>query len=282
VGFFRQENLGNAGHLGFVTLHPSIDNQDGQPVHSDQGYAVTGRLTALPYYAQGGEKLVHVGLSYSYRGTNDDGFARFMARPETHFMHVPLLDVTVGNADNLNLFGAEAALVYGPFSLQTEYMGASLNPEGATGISPSTFGTLSNAESTVCFNAWYLQASYFLTGEHRPYDPEAGAFDRVRPLKNFRENGGWGAVEVATRYSYLDLDEENLATFSLGDIDGNGLLTGSPDIASRGEYNLWTLGLNWYLNPNTRVSAEYIRACPVMNVTSSSADIFMMRFQVDF
>ena len=270
VGMFRQDNLGNAGPVGFVTLNPTDENIDGQAVHSDQGYSVTARVTGLPYYADKGEKLVHVGLSYSYRGTNDGGFARFMARPECDFFQFPMLDVSVPNADNLQLFGAEAALVYGPFSFQTEYTGASLNPAGGT-TGGSAFGTSFPADHTLCFNAFYAQASYFVTGEHRMYDTETGAFTRIRPKKNFREDGGWGAVELAMRYSYLDLDEPPLATFNEGTFFG-----------SRGEYNIGTLGVNWYLNPNTKISANYIHACPDMNITSSSFDIFMMRFQVDF
>jgi phosphate-selective porin OprO and OprP len=270
VGMFRQDNLGNAGPLGFVTLNPTDENLDGQPVHSDEGYSVTARVTGLPYYADKGEKLVHVGFSYSHRGNNDGGFARFMARPECDFFQYPMLDASINNADNLNLFGAEAALVYGPFSFQTEYTGASLNvSEPATTGSP--FGVAYSADHTLCYNAFYAQASYFVTGEHRMYDTETGAFTRIRPKKNFREDGGWGAVELATRYSYLDLDEPPIATFNLG-----------PNIGSRGEYNIWTLGVNWYLNPNTKIAANYIRACPDMTVTSSSFDIFMMRFQVDF
>ena len=57
---------------------------------------------------------------------------------------------------------------------------------------------------------------------------------------------------------------------------------GSNPTSSRGEMHDATLGVNWYLNPNTRVSANYIRSCPVRIDTASSADIFMMRFQVDF
>jgi phosphate-selective porin OprO/OprP len=96
-------------------------------------------------------------------------------------------------------------------------------------------------------------------------------FTRVHPVKNFRENGGWGAIEVAARYSYVDLDQSPYATFAE-----------NTYIASRGKYNIATIGANWYLNPNTKVAANYIEACPDMNVTSGAFSIFMMRFQVDF
>ena len=50
------------------------------------------------------------------------------------------------------------------------------------------------------------------------------------------------------------------------DIEGGILQTG-------------TVGLNWYLNPNTRMMFNYIRAC---REDYDGADIFAMRFQVDF
>jgi len=42
---------------------------------------------------------------------------------------------------------------------------------------------------------------------------------------------------------------------------------------------LWTVGLNWYLGPNVRLSWNYIRSCLE---ASDSADIFGLRVQVTF
>ncbi|RPJ81091.1 MAG: porin, partial [Acidobacteria bacterium] len=46
-----------------------------------------------------------------------------------------------------------------------------------------------------------------------------------------------------------------------------------------GELKDWTAGLNWYLNPNTRIMWNYVRA-DLEN--RGTADIFQMRFQIDF
>jgi phosphate-selective porin OprO/OprP len=245
------------------------------PVFSDAGYIMTLRVTGLPYYVDKGEKLVHVGMSYSYRKGNEDytlpfGHAlRYAARPEAATEY-PFLDVTVTGVRNVNLFGAEAAMVYGPFSVQMEYFGSVLD----TTRDAAEWGHSTVAHDDPCFGGMYVQASYFLTGEHRPYNTKEGAFDRVRPKKNFREDGGWGAVEVATRYSYLDMDDELLDTY-WGTV-------GNQHYSSRGELHNWTLGVNWYLNPNVRIMANYIRSCPDRIDTANAADILMFRFQFDF
>ena len=72
--------------------------------------------------------------------------------------------------DNSQVVGAEAALVYGPLSLQSEFFAMTVNR--TTGASNNFYGA-------------YAFVSYFLTGENRPYNRKMGVFDRVRPYENF-------------------------------------------------------------------------------------------------
>lgn len=189
-------------------------------------WALTGRVTGLPWYAEEGRKLVHVGAWGSYRNTSDDDL-RVRQRPEAHLpgRFVDTFD-QVGAVDDSALFGVEAALVYGPFSAQTEYTWQSLNRVSGEDVS---------------FQGFYIYGSYFITGEHRPYKTGAGAFDKVKPKKNFQisKNTGPGAWEIALRYSHLDLDDE--------------------DVRGGKEDNI-TAGVNWYLNPNMRIMLNYIHA----------------------
>jgi phosphate-selective porin OprO/OprP len=223
------------------------DEDEGETFfRSDGGYDMTGRVTCAPWYADGGEKVAHVGVSYSLRHPEDP--IRYRARPEAHFIEERFSDTGNFVSEWVNLFGAEAAVVYGPFSVQSEYIGNHVE---------------SDETGDPCLNGWYVQGSYFLTGEHRNYKTSKGAFDRVHPKKNFREDGGWGAWEVALRYSYLDLDDSRL-----------------PDEAT--DMHDVTVGLNWYLNPNVRVMWNYIRSCADGLDVSNAADIFAMRMQVDF
>ncbi len=254
AGLFRQEAIGDTGV------------NDGTAIASNRGYAFTGRVTGLPWYQNKGEQLVHVGFDYSHRGTNDDHALQYRARPEAHFTSYRFIDTgTANNVQDVDLYAAELAAVFGPFTFQSEYIGAKLNSS-----LQQQHATAKTANDDPCFNAYYAQASYMITGETRPYNNKTGAFDRVRPKKNFREDGGWGAWEVALRYSYLDLD------------DSYDRLGGSNATATRGELNDVTVGINWYLNPNARIQWNYVRSCPDRSNADGAADIFMMRFQFDF
>ncbi len=217
----------------------------------DGGTAVTTRVTFLPWYdeATEGRGLLHTGVAYSYRHISDESI-RFRERPEAHLGDYIVSTGSIG-AESYQLLGAEAAFVYGPFSIQSEYMQAFVNTAGGPDAD---------------FNAGYVYVSYFLTGENRRYKRSAGAFDRVKPFENFfrvtTEGGdvacGKGAWEMGYRISYIDLDD--------------GAVTG-------GTATNHTVGLNWYLNPYTRLMWNYI------NSDASGygpMDIFMMRGQIDF
>ena len=111
------------------------------------------------------------------------------------------------------------------------------------------------------FTSFYVQTSLFLTGEHRIYKSSAGAFDRVKPYRSFMpgDGAGKGAWEVAVRYARINLND----SFIQG-----------------GELRDFTLGLNWYLNPNTRFMWNYGLAERVG--IGGIASLIQTRFQVDF
>jgi phosphate-selective porin OprO/OprP len=179
---------------------------------------------------------------------------RYRARPEAH-LAPNFIDTGNYFTRDICLYGAEGALVLGPFHAETEYIAAD--------ISADTNRARADGQPDPTFHGYYIQAGYFLTGETRPYKKAEGVFDRVKPLKPYGQ-GGFGAWEVAGRFSYLDLDDDRLAGGKLWD---------------------YTLGINWYLNNNVRLMWNYIRARLDTGPGARSdadADIFMMRAQVDF
>ena len=105
------------------------------------------------------------------------------------------------------------------------------------------------------FLSYYAQTSFFITGEHRPY--KLGVFTGVEPETSFG-NGGFGALELAARYSHLDLDDDVINAGKLSDI---------------------TFGINWYLNSHSRIMLNYVRS-DLVDV--GVANILGMRLQVDF
>jgi len=207
----------------------------------DGGYNVTGRVTALPIYENKGANLLHIGAGYSYR--NPDDSVRYRQRPEAHLANY-FVDTSNFASDQVDLVGLEAAWVNGPLSLQGEYMMADADRLGSG--------------SDVKFDGYYVQASYFLTGEHRNYKTSEAAFSRIKPKENYNAAGGPGAWEIKARYSGLDLSDS--------DITG-------------GELDNITAGMNWYLNPNTKIMWDYVHAD---KDDVGQADMLMMRLQFDF
>ncbi|MFQ5495245.1 MAG: porin [Phycisphaerae bacterium] len=203
----------------------------------------TARLTGLPWYKDKGRKLLHLGVAYTHQNYEDDT-VRFRALREAHL--APRLgDTGRFSAEYGDFIGAEAALVNGPFSLEGEYVHAFIEGRSRRIGDPR-------------FWAASIQASYFLTGEHRPYKTSAGTFGRVRPLRNYGTDGGPGAWEVGARYSYLTLND--------------GIVRG-------GRVRDLTVGLNWYLNPNVRMMWNYVLADPARGGDVSA---FLWRIQVAF
>ncbi len=228
---------------------PSDDDSD-----EDQGYAVTARVTGLPWYADEGRRWLHLGVAYSRR--NPDGAVLgWKARPEAHLANryvntegIAGYRLADARMDDVAEWGMEAALTCGPFSVQGEYMLAEVDTDSA---------------GRRAFDGYYVQAGYFLTGECRPYTPASGLVGRVRPRRNFSlgEERGWGAWEVALRYSELDLDDGPIR----GGVEEN-----------------YTFGLNWYLNANTRVMWNYVLANIEHDLYDGDLQVFQTRFQVDF
>jgi phosphate-selective porin OprO/OprP len=211
-------------------------------VQDDGGYGATGRVTGLPVYEDNGASLVHLGAAYSHRYP-DNNLVRLRSKPEAHLLDY-FMNTGFMSSDNADVVGLESAWVSGPLSLQGEYFYIDIDR--------------TSGSSSVEFDGYYGQVSYFLTGEHRRYKKSAGVFTRIKPHKNYGDEGGIGAWEVAARYSDIDLND--------GDIAG-------------GAVDNITAGLNWYLNPNTRIMWNYIHS-DKDNV--GDADILMMRLQIDF
>ncbi len=210
-------------------------------------YHLTGRLTGLPIYnTDNTYSVLHLGAAYTYQFENNSTYI-LKTRPESHL--IPTLAIAkVDKTKAVNQFGGEAALIYGPLSLQGEYILAVASTSDSSTLQKDKYN----------FSAYYAVISWFITGEHRQYDPSNATFGRVKPKKNFGSANGPGAFELALRYSTVDLDDT--------DIKGGQM------------FNV-TLGLNWYLNPATRFMFNYVLT-DVKN--TGKANIFQVRFQIDF
>jgi len=239
----------------FVTQipeNPPIFQNDGG------GVSLSMRYTYLPWYDEGsgGRGLLHTGIAYNYGDVANGRSVRVRQRPESH---LALRVVDTGNLDvpDFQYLGLETAFVYGPFSAQAEYNNFWLDRTG---------------DPSAHFQGAYGYVSYFLTGENRVYKRTSGTFDRVKPHENFFRvrdadgdvQMGKGAWEVAYRYSFLDLND---------------------DVIIGGYVRDHTVGLNWYLNPYTRLMFNYVNSqtTDYPGVAGiGRVNIFETRVQIDF
>ena len=267
--FNATENERATAAIGVFTSDPrQVDNPPFW-LNDNGGYALTARATLLPWYdeATNGRGLVHLGAAYSYRDNDAAVNYRFRTRPEAS-LSPRVIDLQLANVDYVQLLGGEAAAVYGPLSVQGEYFSAYVE---------RTAGNIDPA-----FHGGYAFVSYFLTGEHRPYRRANGCFDRVKPHENFflvRDcdgcvRSGKGAWELLYRFSYLDM-LDNLP------IAGPAAANGAGWIADH------TVGVNWYLNPYTRVMFNYVwthmsRVTNNQLISGGRIETLEMRAQIDF
>lgn len=216
----------------------------------DEGWDMAARATFAPALTP--DAILHFGAGVRRHEPNDSTNAlRFRTKPESNITGVYRADTGVlADTDHLLTTGAELGALWGQVSFQSEYMRTSL--EGK------------DAAQDVDFSGWYAQTAWLLTGERRGYKVAEGVFDRVQPLASVGL-GGWGAWEIATRLSELDLND--------------GAVIGGH------ERNL-TLALNWYMASNIRLMLNHIQV-QELDRPGNAADgdepsIWGMRLHVDF
>lgn len=235
----------------------------GDDAGDEEGQTLTGRVTWLPVLDEtvGGQRYVHLGGAYSYRHAGD-GIIQYQSRPEafgkstSEGISTPyFVDTGILAAHDASLLGMEAAWVNGPLSVQGEWIYAPVDRVGGPDLD---------------FSGGYIYVSYFLTGEHRPYNRQLGIMDRVVPHENFfrvrTDDGaiatGRGAWEAAFRVSHIDLSDEDVRGGELTDL---------------------TAGLNWYLTAYVRMKVNLIRSCRNGPPNGdSNATILGIRWDVDF
>ncbi len=186
--------------------------------------------------------------------------ARFRTRPEARTVNRWLDTGVIARTNWYEMIGLEKVINLGPLQIVGEYQNLFLQRDSGLG--------------DLHLHGGYVYASYFLTGEHMPWDRTDGVLDRVEPNENFfladRCSGGkatgWGALQLALRYSCADLNDRNIN-------GGTGEAT--------------TFGINWLWNANTRLQLNYITG-HIRNRNVGGAlrggpyDIIGARFSIDF
>jgi phosphate-selective porin OprO/OprP len=183
-------------------------------------------------------------------------------RPEVRIDPTVLVSTgAIAGVSGAQVYSAEAAATYGPLFFQGEYFWFN--------VDRNAFAPLPSLK----FEGGYAQAAYVLTGETHPYNTASAAYGGIVPANPFSLTGGWGAWEIAGRYSTIDLN------------DRLGAVTG----VAGGRQTIYTLALNWYVNRNVRFMFDYLHGNVARQVSSTNFgdagakfDAFAMRTQVAF
>ncbi|HWA98326.1 MAG TPA: porin [Pirellulales bacterium] len=205
---------------------------------------VAGRVTYLPWYDQatGGRYFMHFGMGACSRAV-DNNFINYRTRGDLRNGPDAVIPSWTNTGyffgDAQNILNPEFMLQYGSLFIQSEYVANwTTNAFTNVGNNPGL------PQGTVFFQSYYIQAMYFLTGEHRIYDYQKGVVGRVLPYENVfayrRRSGarifGRGAVQVGSRLNWIDLNNKAIR---------GGRLLGN------------TYALNWFWNPNMKLQLNF-------------------------
>jgi phosphate-selective porin OprO/OprP len=165
------------------------------------------------------------------------------------------------NANHISQWGVETAGNWKSLYGQAGYYGFEVDRSQVAYA--TTTGTQIVQPNADHFSGWYVQGTWLLTGEERLYNPGTGAFTppQVTTPLNF-EKGNWGAIELAARYSDLDLNDHvnDTANVTIANAAGAPAGTHTYDFYNTvrgGDQRIFTAGLNWYPNNVVRFAVNY-------------------------
>ncbi len=184
-------------------------------------------------------------------------------RPEVRIDPTTLVSTgAIAGVSGAQVYSVEAAGTYGPLFFQGEYFWYN--------VERNAFAPLPSLK----FQGGYAEAASVLTGETRPYKSASASYGGIAPANPFSlTGGGWGAWEIAGRFSTIDLN------------DRLGLVNG----VAGGRQTIYTLALNWYINDNIRFMFDYLHGNITKQISPTNFgdagakfDAVAMRTQIAF
>ncbi len=257
-----------------------VGKQDISPFAFGAGpgkYAGTFRVTGLPCYADDGRQLLHLGIGYTYGGTENNFYAanRPLVRAGAGSQDVPNVIYTgeYYTPNAVQIADAELAAVMGRWSLSAEYQLA----HGTDLYTQFNNGVFSGPHGDVTYQACYVEGGFFLNpDDYRRYDKTQGVWGRQLAANtgSGRPSSPWlfdhTPVQLICRYSYL-----NLAS-------GTPVLTPSSGTQAGWENDI-TAGVDWYVNPEVHFIVNYVYThLTYVNNTSGDFNGLGCRLHLDF
>jgi len=247
-------------------------SRDGRSIGDSSQASANVRLFSSPYYENDGADYFHwavAGMFARPDGDVDPGDTnvnegRFRTRTQSRSSSRWLNTGRIPGIEWFETLAFEAMYNAGPLQITGEYM---FNWSQRDSVTPGTGPDL-------FFSGAYVYVSYFLTGEHMAYNRRSGTLARLHPRQNFwladwvrgKHGGGWGAWQIAARYSHLDITDH--------DIRG-------------GVGNIFELGVNWHWTSHSHVQFSVMwgdieQHAPVGGFTDGNFVTIGSRFQADF
>jgi phosphate-selective porin OprO/OprP len=206
--------------------------------HRSDHIGFAARATVAPIARS--RMVFQLGASVDYRSIRGAHDWIATRRPESQLAPA-ILSTALSQVDSATSFDLEAAGMFGPVLFQGEYL--------RSGIDRTSGSLLPNAD----FDGAYAQLSWVITGEHHRYSKSLATFGGVKPKRSF------GALELAVRWSMLDLTDSGVAGGKADDV---------------------SVGLSWWIRENARLMFNYVRVNGTQSGTLLSDDpqIFALRF----
>ena len=235
---FGTRRLGGSAilNLPHTYIHTGIFGRELSGSSSQMSWNTRAMVTGL-------EDRIGVGGTYAQLLELDNSGThtlRYRDRPETRVDGGYLIDTGDITAESANHYGISGFLTYGSLHGQGEYFVENITVNSSTDRS---------------FNGYYGQAGYILTGEQRTWNPQRATWNSINPSNDI------GAIEVAYRYSYQDLNDATIT----GGIETNH-----------------TGALNWYPRKNVKLGLNVIRG--TFDDANESKDFIFggLRTQISF
>lgn len=222
--------FGGSRHWGVAVDHmrgdwgirAAVFGARGANLLEDEFEGVAAAAVRIHGDAMAGEPVLHLAVSGVIEDDSDS--FRLSARPENSLV-ATVLDTGALMADHKTILAAEVGWRNGPWLVQAEGGRMWLKDVADDGGTPG-------------FTGASVQVGWIVTGEQRPYSVREGVFDSVRPDNPLTE-GGFGAVELAGRFTRVDLDESR--------IHGGRLST-------------WSGAVSWFPVPGVRLMADWVHS----------------------
>lgn len=202
-----------------------------------------GRVAWQPIMSEDGSNLLHLAVAVRW-AKSDDGMLQPRSRPEA-YKSPYFVDTGKFAANSTTMTGLEAYYRPGPLTLGSEIMFQHVDaPDSGN----------PDFQGAEFFAAWVV------TGEVRPYAKVGGHFNGMSPARSVFD-GGPGAWEIVSRFSYIDLDS--------GPVKG-------------GRFWRFTPMLNWYLDDMVRLAFVYGYGSLDRFSLVGKTHFFQMRLQTSF